>query len=253
VVSPQGASDAVFGGPQETAPTEGLAATEADALGGAETADAGAGDLQRESAGARTARIAGERASATAPGADAVVELETPRPAQAPSAEPTPQVKHGAETALLDALGEARAERAERMLGFEQGAEVLKQVRLHLAPGLREATLHLQPAWLGRVTVKIAVRAGRARAELRAERVEALEALERHLPELRAALAERGFEDAELDLGLGLAGKAAEARASLTPAGRPMALALSTSSAGAPGELVLPLVPRSARAVDTYA
>ena len=189
------------------------------------------------------------------PVADAQVELEAPRPTHPPGAESAPQaVKPGAEAALLDALGEARTERAERFFGSEQGAEVLKQVRMHLAPGLREATLHLQPAWLGRVTIKIAVRAGRARAELRAERVETLEALERHLPELRAALAERGFEDAELDLELGLEDRSG-ARAPRTPAaGRSVALALPASLAGA-AELDLenPAGTRGARAVDTYA
>jgi hypothetical protein len=185
--------------------------------------------------------------------ADAPFEREVLRPTLAPGAEAVPQVKHGAETALIDALGEARAERAERFLGAEQGAEVMRQVRMHLAPGLREATLHLQPAWLGRVTIKIAVRAGRARAELRAERVEALEALERHLPELRAALADRGFEDAELDLRLGLEARAG-GPASEVRAGRPVAFALTAPQAGgARGELASPHGPRLARAVDTYA
>ena len=258
VVSPVVASDAIFGGPEEAAPAESWTAAEGAVLEAAEAASAGESDLQHESAEARTARAAGDRASATVQAADSFAELEAPRTAHPPSAEAAPQaVKPGAEAALLDALGEARTERAERFLGSEQGAEVLKQVRLHLAPGLREATLHLQPAWLGRVTIKIAVRSGRARAELRAERAEALEALERHLPELRAALADRGFEDAEVDLALGL-GDPSGARAPKTPAGRSrhlaLPLALAATLAGAAGiELQSPAGLRSARAVDTYA
>ena len=255
VVSPQAASDAIFGGSEEAAPLESWTAAEGAVQEAAEAAGTGGGDLQHESAEARTARTAGERASATVQVADAQVELEVPRPTHPPGAESAPQaLKPVAEAALLDALGEARTERAERFFGSEQGAEVLKQVRMHLAPGLREATLHLQPAWLGRVTIKIAVRSGRARAELRAERVETLEALERHLPELRAALAERGFEDAELDLELGLEDRSG-ARAPRTPAaGRSVALALPASLAGAAGsELENPAGLRSARAVDTYA
>ena len=94
--------------------------------------------------------------------------------------------------------------RPERPLSPEQAAQVLKQVRIGIsgANGVREATINLQPAWLGRVSIRIAVREGRALAEVRAERPEALQALEKHLPELRAALAERGFEQAEFDLGL---------------------------------------------------
>ena len=103
-------------------------------------------------------------------------------------------------------LGRGPATRAPSVAP-ELAASVLRQVRFHLQPGQREASLHLEPAWLGRVSIRLAVRDGRARAELRAERPEALQALERHLPELRAALLERGFGETGLELELGLAGR----------------------------------------------
>ena len=138
-------------------------------------------------------------------------------------------------------------------LRTEQAAEVFRQVRLQLSSGAREATIHLHPAWLGRVSIRIAVRDGRARAELRAERPEALQALEKHLPELRAALTERGFASPELHLELGLGGDGGK-RAFQPPAGPSARIALPADLAGESG-----LEPPSHRTsitdlgVDTYA
>ena len=85
----------------------------------------------------------------------------------------------------------------------EQAASVLRQFRLHLSPGMRQATIQLQPAALGRIAIRITLRDGTARAEIRAESPAALEALERHVPELRAALENQGIEAGEIDLSLG--------------------------------------------------
>jgi flagellar hook-length control protein FliK len=97
-----------------------------------------------------------------------------------------------------------QAPRQPAPLPPERAADVLRQVRLHLAPGLREATVRLQPAWLGRIAIRIALRDGRTTAEVRAESKSTLEALERHVPELRAALEQHGIEAGELELRLGL-------------------------------------------------
>lgn len=85
----------------------------------------------------------------------------------------------------------------------EQAANVLRQFRLHLTPGMRQATIQLQPAALGRIAIRITMRNGEARTEIRAESPAALEALERHVPELRAALQGQGLEAGEIDLTLG--------------------------------------------------
>ena len=85
----------------------------------------------------------------------------------------------------------------------ERAADVLRQVRVHLTPGLRQATLRLEPATLGRVAIRIALREGRATTEVRAEQAATLEALERHVPELRAALEQQGIDAGEFDFGLG--------------------------------------------------
>jgi flagellar hook-length control protein FliK len=85
----------------------------------------------------------------------------------------------------------------------EHAARILQQVRVALVPGMRQATIQLSPPSLGRVEVRIAVNAGRLRAEVRAERPETLQALAGHVPELRAALAVQGIQADQVDLGLG--------------------------------------------------
>ena len=85
-----------------------------------------------------------------------------------------------------------------------QAADVLRQIRVHLAGGAREAILHLSPAELGRLQVRLTLREGRLAAVVRGESPEALELLGRHLPELRATFAEQGIEVADFQLELGL-------------------------------------------------
>ncbi len=102
----------------------------------------------------------------------------------------------------VEAAAQARPS-AERPLTSDRAADVLRQVRVHLTRGMRQATVRLEPAALGRVAIRIALREGRATTEIRAERASTLEALERHLPELRATLEQQGIDAGEFDLGLG--------------------------------------------------
>ena len=88
----------------------------------------------------------------------------------------------------------------------DQASDVLRQVRLQLFPEARTATVHLKPAELGRVTIRLVVTGDQVQAIVRAESPEALTALEQHMPELEAAFADRGFKDAQLDLALGFEG-----------------------------------------------
>jgi len=85
----------------------------------------------------------------------------------------------------------------------DQASEVLRQVRLQLFPEARTATVYLKPAELGRVSIQLMVEGEQVQAIIRAESPEALTALEQHMPELQASLADRGFADADLDLALG--------------------------------------------------
>ena len=86
----------------------------------------------------------------------------------------------------------------------ERAAAMLRQIRVQLHPGLREALIQLEPRELGRISIKVAVRGEAAHAELRVSKRSALEALERSLPELRAALERAGLGGGELTLQLDL-------------------------------------------------
>lgn len=81
-------------------------------------------------------------------------------------------------------------------------ADVLRQVRVALDPARRSVTVRLDPRELGSISIRLDLGVGRVRAVLRAETPMALELLERHLPELRAALAAQGLEGEDFDLGL---------------------------------------------------
>lgn len=88
----------------------------------------------------------------------------------------------------------------------ERAAEVMRQFRMQLHPGLRSATIELAPADLGRIRIEMKLEGGKLRAIVRAEKPESLAALEEHLPELRAALEQQGLVADDLDLGLGFEG-----------------------------------------------
>gem|GEM_PF-2414469 len=129
-------------------------------------------------------------AKATAPQAQAVqVASAQGMKEQAPAAKVRADAKPTAETAPTP--------------DREQASDVLRQVRLQLIPEARTATVHLKPAELGRVSIKLIVEGEEVKAIVRAETPEALAALEQYMPELEASLSDRGFEQAELDLALG--------------------------------------------------
>jgi flagellar hook-length control protein FliK len=92
---------------------------------------------------------------------------------------------------------------APRAHDTDRAAEILKQIRLRLSPELRQATIHLSPPELGRLSIHLTLEDRRLTAAVRSERRETLEALGRHLPELRAALASHGIEAEQFDLALG--------------------------------------------------
>lgn len=119
-----------------------------------------------------------------------------------------PSTGHGLTPApVSEGVGDRAPEALERppthASDIERAERVLQQLRLKLSPGLRRATLVLEPENLGRITIALHVRDGRLEAILRAEKVETLSVLEAHLPELRAMFEQSGIDARDIDLGLG--------------------------------------------------
>ena len=127
-------------------------------------------------------------------------------PATGPRTDKAPQA---------DAMGELLTQREEAL---EREASILRQLRAQLGPGRRELTMRLDPAELGRMHLRLALRGGRLTATLRAESPEALTAIERQLPELAASLEAQGFEVQDFDLDLAQGGLADERGGDATPA-----------------------------------
>ncbi len=95
------------------------------------------------------------------------------------------------------------AAHAPRAQETDRAAEILKQIRLRLSPELRQATIHLAPPELGRLSIQLTLEDRRLFAAVRIEKRETLEVLGRHLPELRAALASHGIEAEQFEFALG--------------------------------------------------
>jgi flagellar hook-length control protein FliK len=107
----------------------------------------------------------------------------------------------------LESTASKETQPKEAPVSPEKAAAMLRQIRVHLHPGLREALIQLEPRELGRISIKVAVRGEAAHAELRVSKRSALEALERSLPELRAALERAGLGGGEVSLQLDLSAR----------------------------------------------
>lgn len=145
-------------------------------------------------------------AAPTAPAGKPPVEDAAPRQAtpvtiqgEAPAAPQVETQRAGAGRVSAPAAPQPTGPDPELMARAES---ILSQVKLRFSPGLRSATMNLNPAELGRIRIEIKVVAGGIRAEMRVETPEALAALERQLPELKTMFAQDGLELTEFDLGL---------------------------------------------------
>jgi flagellar hook-length control protein FliK len=87
--------------------------------------------------------------------------------------------------------------------GSGRAGEILRQLRVQFSPELRSATIQLSPPELGRISIRMRMERGELHTLVRAERRETLDALQRHVPELRATLEQLGIQARELDLQLG--------------------------------------------------
>lgn len=155
------------------------------------------------------------------------------------------------------ARAEPPAPPAPSTLDAERSAQILRQVRMRFSPELRQAVIQLEPRELGRIAIRISVTRGIVRAELRAEHQTTLDALERHAPELKAALERAGLSAEAFDLHLGFDGASDGSGHSSTPS--------HTTASGARASEVgeAPLSPAQLRSVggrlaaaggvDTYA
>ncbi len=158
--------------------------------------------------------------------------------------------QRASETTLESAVAK-EAQPKEAPVSAEKAAAMLRQIRVHLQPGMREALIQLEPRELGRISIKVAVRGEAAHAELRVSKRSALEALERSLPELRAALERAGLGGGEVSLQLDLSSRDGREESSFPgAAGRSR-----PADAPLPRGLVAALQRRgpSSDGVDTYA
>ena len=143
-------------------------------------------------------------------------ELEDPK---APSARADSREAFGARApgaalspapAREEAAALAKTELPRAPHDAARSASIFQQVRVQLGPELRQATLELRPESLGRIEVRVALEGGRMRAQLRVERAETLAALERYVPELKAALGAQEIETESFELSLGFGEREAE-------------------------------------------
>jgi flagellar hook-length control protein FliK len=153
------------------------------------------------------------------------------------------------ETARTSATSEAPRAPVDN----DRAAQILRHIRLHLAPELRQATIQLEPRELGRITIRVALRGDALHAQMHVEKSETLEALERQVPELRAALERSGLGGGQLNLQLGLSERGSEQRPQRSA--RRLARHDDLAAPVAPRALVQSLSERlrDEHGVDTYA
>jgi flagellar hook-length control protein FliK len=139
---------------------------------------------------------------------------------------------------------------ASPTLAHERSGEILRQLRMHLVPEQRLATIQLEPASLGRIAIRLAMRKGHVDAQLRVEQRDTLAVLMRHVPELRAALERQGIHSGAFDMQLGFQDRGADQHApgEARPAVREHSAAPPAALRAA---LARSLVPSNG--VDTYA
>jgi hypothetical protein len=132
--------------------------------------------------------------AAAATAAPVATALENPVPNARPA---EPVVAPAAPIARPEGARVAKSvvlpEQAPPAPELERAAEILRQIQLHTSTSVKRLTLDLEPAELGRLSVQLALRAGKVSAIVRSDRLETLELLQRHSGELLQVLSERGI------------------------------------------------------------
>ena len=133
-----------------------------------------------------------------------------------------------------------------------RAGEILRQLRVQLSPELRTATIQLSPPELGRISIRMRIEKGELHALVRAERRETLDALQRHVPELKATLEQAGIRARELDLQLGFEQRGAREDAQAARSGRSAGAGRDEEPELREAQLLRTLSARSG-GIDTYA
>ncbi len=223
------ATDTVAPAGPAPASTDATPTENASAPSGPATAQAG--DAQPAAAPDLAQAGAQERAPLVQPALTPETRLEGTRPveAKAPPAPPPPP-DHS-----------------------ERAGEILRQLRVQLSPELRTATIQLSPPELGRISIRIRVQNGELHALVRAEKRETLDALQRHVPELKATLEQIGIRAREFDLQLGFEQQGARQSPHEPPSGRGSAGHEHDPRAREHERRLLRTLSARAGGIDTYA
>jgi flagellar hook-length control protein FliK len=120
--------------------------------------------------------------------------------------DPAPSRETAVEAPKVEPPRETPGARSAQEL--ERAADILRQIRVQITPQLSEARIQLQPIELGRVSIHISLENGRMKTTVRAEKTETLQAIQTHLPELRASLRQHGIDAQEFQLTLGFEDRA---------------------------------------------
>jgi flagellar hook-length control protein FliK len=183
-------------------------------------------------------------------------EAQAPATAARSTNQPTalPELGRGAQDKAPQVASRPSSEGASPAM-LERAQEILRQIELHLAPGVRRLTLDLEPAELGRLAVQLSLRRGKLAAIVRAESAQALELLQARAGELRELFARQGLELDSLRLALGFGGERAGAGARDRAAASPADAASPVRPA--PGTQPVQAAPHTTRPstslLDTYA
>ncbi len=138
----------------------------------------------------------------------------------------------------------------------QRAQDILRQIQLQFSAHSREAMIHLQPAELGRIAIRLQVRGGRIDTEMRIERDSTLADLQGSLSDLRSILERNGMGGGELKLALGFEQHTGGKQPPPRSTGQ---LAETLAPAGAPAAESAPLPPVLLRAlasdlgIDTFA
>jgi len=104
---------------------------------------------------------------------------------------------------FLSAKEVAKSSQAVQADPYNVVEQVVKKIKLEIAPGISKVEMQLEPKHLGKVQVSIVVENNHLSARLTTENVMAKEILQQNLPQLKEALQMQGVEVERLNVALG--------------------------------------------------
>ena len=141
---------------------------------------------------------------------------------------------------------------------IERASEIMRQIRLSIAPGATQVTLDLEPTELGRLWIRMSLRGGKVGAHVRVEKPETLDVLAPKLDELRQLFAERGIEADTIELELGFGGESSDSEPGSSAGRSPRYISRNENptrefAEGNAASVAPRHVPPDADGIDTYA